>query len=68
MVSRAYPTSNFDRVGIAVETPQMIRQEINDPDDVFERRYYIFKSDVKAFLEGKRDNIPIYKMKEAPEI
>ena len=56
--------SSFERVGIGVPTPKMIRLEINDPTEVFETRYYTFKSDVKAFLEGKRENIPIFKIRK----
>ena len=54
--------SAFERVGVAVGTPKMLRLEINDPDRVFEDRYYMWKSDVDAYLKGERKNVPIFKM------
>jgi len=56
--------SSFDVVGVAVETPKMLRLEINDPNEAFEKRYYMWKLDVEAYLHGKRKNVPIYKLRE----
>jgi len=50
-------------VGIVEETKtgKMMRFRIyRNPERVFESKYYVYTLDVKAFLEGRRKNVPIY--------
>ena len=59
--------SPFERVGVVLNCPKMLKLEIHDPAEVFEDYYYIYKADVDAFLKGTRKTVSIFKMKPTPE-
>ena len=57
---------NFDKVGVAFLTKsgKMMRTELNDlPFTVLNHNIYVFVEDVKAVIEGKRENATAYMLK-----